>query len=47
MAMPVGSMVKRFRREFDDAIASTRVPGEGELDHSPFDRPLTTGAQAA
>jgi NADH-quinone oxidoreductase subunit F len=47
MAMPVGSMVQKFRQEFDDAIASTGPPGEGDLDHSPFDRPLTTGAQAA
>jgi NADH-quinone oxidoreductase subunit F len=47
MAMPVGSMVAKFRDEFEAAIEAARVSGAGELDHSPIDRPLTTGAQAA
>ena len=32
MAMPVGSMVKRYRDEFDAAIASARVAAPGPLD---------------
>jgi NADH-quinone oxidoreductase subunit F len=47
MAMPVGSMVAKFRDEFEAAIESAREPGGGELDHSLIDRPLTTGAHAA
>jgi hypothetical protein len=47
MAMPVGSMVAKFRDEFEAAIESAREPGGGELDHSLIDRPLTTGARAA
>ena len=47
MAMPVGSMVKKFRGEFEEAIERARERGPGELDHSDIDRPLTTGAQAA
>jgi NADH-quinone oxidoreductase subunit F len=44
MAMPVGSMVAKFRGEFEAAIEAARVSGAGELDHSPIDRPLTMGA---
>ena len=44
MAMPVGSMVAKFRDEFEAAIEAARVSGAGELDRSPIDRPLTTGA---
>jgi NADH-quinone oxidoreductase subunit F len=32
MAMPVGSMVKRFRDEFEDAIESARQAAPGPLD---------------
>ncbi len=32
MAMPVGSMVKRYRDEFDAAIESARQAGPGPLD---------------
>jgi NADH-quinone oxidoreductase subunit F len=41
MAMPVGSMVAKFRDEFEAAIEAARERGPGELDHSPIDRPLT------
>jgi NADH-quinone oxidoreductase subunit F len=47
MAMPVGSMVKQFRGEFEAAIARAREAAPGVLDASGLDRPLTTGAQAA
>jgi NADH-quinone oxidoreductase subunit F len=47
MAMPVGAMVAKFRDEFEAAIESAREAGAGELDHSPVDRPLTMGAEAA
>ena len=46
MAMPVGSMVQKFRQEFDDAIAPAR-PAKATSTTRRFDRPLTTGAQAA
>jgi NADH-quinone oxidoreductase subunit F len=45
MAMPVGSMVAKFRDEFEAAIEAARERGPGELDQSPIDRPLT-GAHA-
>jgi NADH-quinone oxidoreductase subunit F len=47
MAMPVGAMVKKFRDEFEAALESAREPGEGELDHSDVDGPLTMGGVAA
>ena len=47
MAMPVGAMVKKFRGEFEQAIAQARDASSSPLDDSGVDRPLTTGAQAA
>ena len=44
MALPVASMVNKFRGEFEAAIEAARATGPGPLDHSPLDRPLTTGA---
>ena len=35
MAMPVGSMVKKFRGEFEDAIASARERRPAPLDARP------------
>ncbi|MGH2954304.1 MAG: NADH-quinone oxidoreductase subunit NuoF [Solirubrobacterales bacterium] len=46
MAMPVGSMVRRFRSEFEDAIERARQTQPGELDASPVDEPQTTWAAA-
>jgi NADH-quinone oxidoreductase subunit F len=46
MAMPVSSMVNKFRSEFEQAIDAARRPGGGEFDASPIDRPLTTGVGA-
>jgi NADH-quinone oxidoreductase subunit F len=47
MAMPVDSMIAKFRDEFEAAIRAGWAPTAGELDHSDVDGPLTTGAQAA
>jgi NADH-quinone oxidoreductase subunit F len=47
MAMPVGAMVRKFRGEFDAALARAAETAGAPLDHSPVDRPLTTGARAA
>ncbi|MQA73046.1 MAG: NADH-quinone oxidoreductase subunit NuoF [Solirubrobacterales bacterium] len=56
MAMPVGSMVSKFRAEFEEEIraaaSSASRPGAagggrpGELDHSGFDSPLTAEVEA-
>jgi NADH-quinone oxidoreductase subunit F len=46
MAMPVGSMVRKFREEFERAIEGSRTAGVGAIDEAPLDRPLTTGAPA-
>jgi NADH-quinone oxidoreductase subunit F len=46
MAMPVGSMVKRFRDEFEQAIEAARKSAPGPLDEE-ADRvppPLAVGA---
>ena len=47
MAMPVGSMIQKFRGEFEEAITRSLYGPPAELDHSGIDRPLTTGASAA
>ena len=46
MAMPVGSMVRKFRAEFEEAIESAGTADPGTLEESPVHRPLTTGAAA-
>jgi len=47
MAMPIGSMVKKFRPEFEAAIEAGRAAGPRPLDASPTDgRPLPIGAGA-
>jgi NADH-quinone oxidoreductase subunit F len=46
MAMPVGSMVRKFRSEFEDAIERARETQPGELDASPVDEPQTSWAAA-
>src|SRR5205823_3539495 len=46
MAMPVGSMVRKFRHEFEAAIEAGRVAGPRPLDQSPTDAapiPLAAG----
>ncbi len=47
MAMPVGAMVAKFRREFEEAMKHAHEAAPGELDHSTVDGPLTIGAKAA
>ena len=45
MAMPVGSMVRKFRHEFEAAIEAGRVAGPRPLDQSPTDAaPITLAA---
>jgi NADH-quinone oxidoreductase subunit F len=45
MAMPVGSMVKKFRGEFEAAIEAARVAAPGPIDVAGADAPpLTVGA---
>jgi NADH-quinone oxidoreductase subunit F len=47
MAMPVGSMVKRFRDEFEAAVARAREEAPRPLDDSPIDQPpIPLGAGA-
>jgi NADH-quinone oxidoreductase subunit F len=46
MAMPVGSMVAKFRDEFEAAIEAARESGAGDLDHSDIDRTLTRARAA-
>jgi NADH-quinone oxidoreductase subunit F len=47
MAMPIGSMVKKFRPEFEAAIEAGRAAAPRPLDASPTDgRPLPIGAGA-
>ena len=47
MAMPVGSMVKKFRDEFEEAIAKTREAAPGPLDVAGADAPpVVLGATA-
>ena len=41
MAMPVGSMVKKFREEFEVAIESGRAAAPRPLDEAPLDSPAT------
>jgi NADH-quinone oxidoreductase subunit F len=40
MAMPVGSMVAKFRGEFEEAIERGRAAALRPLDESPIDEPL-------
>jgi len=45
MAMPVGSMVKKFRDEFEQAIAEARDAAPGPIDVAGADEPpLVVGA---
>ncbi len=45
MAMPVGSMVKKFRDEFEQAIAEARDAAPGPIDVAGADEPpLVLGA---
>jgi NADH-quinone oxidoreductase subunit F len=45
MAMPVGSMVKKFRSEFEDAIKAARAAAPGPIDVADADEPpLMVGA---
>ncbi len=45
MAMPVGSMVAKFREEFEAAIDAGRAAAPRPLDESPTDvRPVPLGA---
>ncbi len=47
MAMPVGSMVKKFRSEFEEAIAQARDSAPGPIDVAGADEPpLVLGASA-
>ncbi|MGH2951546.1 MAG: complex I 51 kDa subunit family protein, partial [Solirubrobacterales bacterium] len=46
MAMPVASMVRRFRSEFEEAIDRRRASQPGELDQTPIDAPQTSWAGA-
>src|ERR671936_363101 len=39
MAMPVGSMVKKFRGELEAAIASAAEAAPGPIDEAPLDSP--------
>jgi NADH-quinone oxidoreductase subunit F len=47
MAMPVGAMVRKFRREFEAAIERARGTAPGELDESPADTLQTTAVATA
>jgi NADH-quinone oxidoreductase subunit F len=45
MAMPVGSMIQKFKGEFEETISRSLYGVPAEIDHSEVDRPLT-GAKA-
>ena len=48
MAMPVGSMVRRFRAEFEEAIAQARAASAGPLGTAPADEtPVPLGVGSA